>query len=60
MLKNNFGYILAKIGAKMWQPAFDKGYVEDYNRLTVSEKIGYELFTSGLKVMGIKKKTLNK
>lgn len=31
------------IGAHLWQPAFDKGTRDDYDSLTLSEKIGYHM-----------------
>lgn len=42
-LRNFIGAPIGKIGAHLWQPAFDKGTQDNYDRLTLSEKIGYHL-----------------
>lgn len=48
--RKTIGTKMAKLGAKMWQPAFDKGYQDDYKMLTFSEKLGFYIFDLGLRI----------
>lgn len=53
-LRFNIGFAILTLGAKLWQPAFDKGNYETYNELTFSEKVGYRLFVAGIVIADIK------
>lgn len=53
MIRAIIGVPIAKIGAYLWQPAFDKGYEDNYDQLTILEKLGFNLMMLGLKIIGI-------
>lgn len=42
-LRNIMCAPIGMIGPHLWQPAFDKGTQDNYDSLTLSEKIGYHL-----------------
>lgn len=50
-MKKFIGRILASIGAHLWQNGGWTGN-ESYEDLTVTGKLGYNMFCNGLKLMG--------
>lgn len=51
-MKKTIGRGIGFVGAKLWQSGGWTGH-ENYRDLTVLGKLGYHLFCTGLKLMGV-------
>ena len=50
-MKRFIGHVIAHIGACLWENGGYTGY-ERYEDLNVTGKLGYKMFTTGLRMMG--------
>lgn len=58
-MKKYIGFVIARIGARLWEKGGFWNESERYEDLKASGKLGYKLFCKGLLIAGITEKEIN-